>query len=140
MKFITRFSLVLLAGIALSAAAASSPGTALAQDGESELSVNDAQTALGVEERQPVDAKDTFEVGDKVVLWMSVKNGGEETQITVVWKRDGSSIWETTLKVGRSQGWKTWARKTIRTAGSYSVDIQDPNGETLKTVSFTVTE
>ena len=139
MKRLTTIVFALLVSFAMFATPVMAQDDAGASD-SSGLAINEAKAAKGVEERQPVEPGASFSVGDKVWLWMSVANSGDETQVTLVWKKDDKKVWETNLNVGRSTQWKTWARKTMRSAGSYSVDIQNPAGEVLSTVSFTVSE
>lgn len=139
-------SLILRLFVALSLAVAAAPVTASAQDDASaesaaDLNVNDLAFALTLEERQPVDRATTFKVGEKIYGWVELANSGAETAIEMVWKRDGSESWRTTLSVGRGKTWRTWARKKFRKgdAGTWTVEIV-ADDKVLKSATFTVSE
>jgi hypothetical protein len=70
-----------------------------------------------------------------------VKNLGEASTITMIWKKNGKTKLSVTLPVGRSYGWKTWSKKGIgkNDAGVWTVEVTDTNGTVLQTLSATVT-
>ena len=112
----------------------------LAQEGQMEmkkLEVADAKLGKDVQDRQIVDETNEFEVNEKAYLWMRVV-GGSADSVTVTWKTVDQS-YEVKLNIGGSP-WRTWANKTLYTAGDWTVTVTDDEGNVLKEMSFTVTE
>jgi hypothetical protein len=110
------------------------PANAVAQN---EISV-DLVTATGVEDRQPVGVGVTFpsDVG-MVYAWMRV-TGASDQAIQVVWSH-GSLTFNVPLEIGGSP-WRTWTSKTIRPVwtGEWTVDVQDAQGNSITSTSFTI--
>ncbi len=99
------------------------------------LTVSEAKLGTGVENRQLVGEATTFDVNQKVYLWMELK-GGPSDSITVTWKC-GEKSYHTALKVG-GPTYHTWAYKTASIAGSWTVTVSDAAGTELKQLDFTV--
>lgn len=99
------------------------------------LQVADAKFGTNVENRMIIGEDSTFAVQTPVFLWMKV-TGGTSDQITVTWKL-GEVSHATTLNIGGSP-WRTWATKTVTTAGDWSVTVTDASGNVLKEMMFTV--
>lgn len=118
----------------------SSPVLADDDDTGGELAVVEAETAPDIEDREAVDATDSFSVGDEVNVWMAVQNPDDETTLDVVWKHDGEEVHTFEVTVGTSPRWRTWARLDATRTGDWSIDINDSNGDTLETVAFSVSE
>lgn len=115
-----------------------SNGSATAEGG---LKVVDAKTAAGgVKDREPQDVTSSFSKGDKVTVWMAVQNPEEKQTVKLVWKRDGAKAASLDLDVGKSWKWRTWGRIKATQPGDWTAEIKGPDGETLKTVEFTVNE
>jgi hypothetical protein len=102
------------------------------------MSVVDAKTATKVEDRDPVDTSDSFNTGDKVTVWLAVKNQGEPQNVEVVFSRDGTESGTIEVEVGKSMRWRTWVRRTVGAAGDWKADVRDSDGNSLKTLEFTV--
>lgn len=102
------------------------------------ISVVDAKTTTKVEDRDPVDTSDSFNAGDKVTVWLAVKNLGEPHNVEVVFSRDGTESGTIEVEVGKSARWRTWVRRTVGAAGDWKADVQDSDGNSLKTLEFTV--
>ncbi|HEX9614114.1 MAG TPA: DUF2914 domain-containing protein [Bacteroidota bacterium] len=129
MKYITILAILLVAALPV-----------LAQEGQTEmkkLEVGEAKLGKNVQDRQIVDETTTFEVNEKAYLWMRIV-GGSADSVTVTWKTTDQS-YEVKLNVGGSP-WRTWANKTLYTAGDWTVTVTDDEGNVLKEMSFTVTE
>lgn len=109
-----------------------------AQAAGGDLEVVDAKTCSDVKEREPVEAGDTFGTGDKVTVWMAVRNPDSPTNVEAVWKRGDREVHSYELKVGKSWRWRTWAHIEPDSAGDWSVEIQTSEGDTLESVDFTV--
>jgi len=105
------------------------------------LAVTGKAVAIGVDKRQPQGAGQAFDpsVG-ALYAWVKVKNLGDASTITMVWKREGKKKLSVTLPVGRSYGWHTWSKKGIgdKDVGAWTVDVLDPSGALLDTLAFEV--
>lgn len=77
----------------------------------------------------------TFNVRDKVYLWMMV-TGATGDSLVLTWKH-GDNSYETKLSIGGSP-WRTWAYKTVAAAGEWSITVSTQSGQILKTKTFTV--
>lgn len=105
------------------------------------LEVVERAAARGVERRLPVERGERFEAnGERVWIWVKVKNRSEPSHIEMVWKHEGEEKWRAELRVGLSRGWRTNARRRMNTrdVGSWTVEILDAEGRHLDTVSFEV--
>lgn len=98
----------------------------------------EVKAGTGVSKRESVGTADSFAKGTKVWIWSSIK-GAKGEQAKHVWKRDGKAIWEKEFEV-KSGRFRTWTRRKMSKAGSYSVEVQAADGSVLGSVSFTVTE
>ena len=101
------------------------------------LSIAEAKLGKDIKDRQIVNEDSIFAVNDRVYLWMKV-TGGSADSLSVTWKT-GDQTYSSKLYVGGSP-WRTWAYKTAYTAGDWSVAISDAEGNSLKEISFKVTE
>lgn len=128
----TRLFPTLLALSALMVAV--TPNDAVAQD---EISVT-LVTATGVEDREPVGVGETFpsDVG-QVYAWMRV-TGANDQAIQVVWSY-GPHTWNVPLEIGGPH-WRTWSSKIIIPAwtGEWTVEVQDAQGSSITTTTFTI--
>jgi len=113
---------------------ATTPEGAAAQD---QISV-ELVTASAVENREPVGVSETFtsQVG-KVYAWMRV-TGAANDAIQVVWTY-GSLTFNVPLEIGGSP-WRTWSSKIIlpQWTGEWTVEVQDAQGNTIVTTTFTI--
>jgi len=101
----------------------------------STLTVADAKLGTGVENRQIVGEATTFDLNQKVYLWLEL-TGGPADSITVTWTT-GDKSYETMLKAG-GPTYHTWAYKTVSIAGPWTVSVTDASGTALKQLEFTV--
>jgi len=99
------------------------------------LTVSEAKLGTSVENRQLAGEATTFDLNQKVYLWLELK-GGPADDITVTWK-NGDKSYKTTLKVG-GPTYHTWAYKTAAIAGAWTVTVSDAAGKELKQLDFTV--
>ncbi len=107
----------------------------------SHLTLVGSAIALGVDKRTPVDEGDTFDADvGALYAWVKVRNLGEDTTITMVWKKDGKQRLAVSLPVGHSYGWKTWSKKKIgaKDAGVWTVEVLDAEGLLVGSVGFEV--
>lgn len=107
----------------------------LAAQADAVVAVADARLGSNVENRMIVQEATSFPVDSKVFLWIKVV-GAPPGGVTVTWKT-GEYSHATTLSVGGSP-WRTWATKTVRQAGNWTVTVTDENGTVLKELPFTV--
>ncbi|MCC6624799.1 MAG: DUF2914 domain-containing protein [Deltaproteobacteria bacterium] len=123
-------------------AQAASPGPAAAEVKKApKVEVVASAIALGVEGRNPVGAGEVFDGPvDGLYAWVKVKNPGEATTITMVWKLEGKKKLAVTLPVGHAWGWKTWSKKgaSVKEGGSWTVEVLDADGALLDTLAFRV--
>lgn len=95
----------------------------------------------GVEARRPVDEARSFEVGERATLHLVVENLGAPRVVTIEWLRGETVLGRTTLEVGTSKTWRTWAyhRVTTRDAeGGVNARVVDPDGQVLGTARAAV--
>lgn len=105
------------------------------------LKVTRHAIAQAVEDRAPVGTVERVQPGaGALYAWVTVKNLGAATTITMVWKKDGKERLAVTLPVGHAWGWKTWSKKGIgdNDAGHWTVDVKDEGGAVLETLAFEV--
>jgi hypothetical protein len=100
-----------------------------------QAAVTEAKLGKNVVDRQLVDESAEFAVGEKAFLWVKVEGAANET-LTVTWVM-GENKYPVELKVGGSP-WRTWASKTLQSAGAWSVTVSDSSGKTLKEMTLTV--
>lgn len=92
----------------------------------------------GVENREPIDNDRQFRVDDGTVFaFVSVKNTGPATQITVSWYNGDVLALSTKLKVGNAASWRTWSKSAV-SRGNWRVEIRDEDGAPLAETAFTV--
>jgi hypothetical protein len=102
------------------------------------------QLAPKVENREPVDAEETFSAGETDALYAFVEIANPEKRtgkifVTFVPPMGASS--KVTLKVGDVTRWRTWAkRKSPKAVGTWQVVVSDERGRELGRRSFEVTE
>jgi hypothetical protein len=99
------------------------------------MEVADAKLCKEVSNRTPVGEATMFPKNSKVYLWMLVK-GSSMAKVVVTWKGGGDSL-STALAIGGSP-WRTWAYKTVRNSGDWTVEVADSIGTVLKELSFKV--
>jgi len=104
------------------------------------LGVKRSSLALDVADREPVSPSDQFKVGEKVWAWVSLENLADESQVEMIWKKDGKPVFSASLSVGRSREWRTWSRRTMRAddVGAWTVEVVAPDGSVLEQLAFTV--
>jgi hypothetical protein len=95
----------------------------------------EVKAATAVEEREPVDVSDTFEVGSQVFIWSRIDNAAGTT-VRHIWKRNGNQIWERSMEIG-SNRWRTWSRSGV-SAGEYTVEVRAEDDTVLGEVAFNV--
>jgi hypothetical protein len=127
--------LSLLAGTALADDKKPAPDTMAAASTDASA---DVKAGTGIAKRESVGTADSFAKGTKVWIWSSIK-GAKGEQAKHVWKRDGKQIWEKEFEV-KSGRYRTWTRRKMSKAGSYTVEVQNADGGVIGSVSFTVTE
>ncbi|HLE31117.1 MAG TPA: DUF2914 domain-containing protein [Bacteroidota bacterium] len=99
------------------------------------ITIETAKLGTAVQDRELVGDTTSFNLHDRVYLWMKIVGGSSDT-ITVTWKT-GENEFTTKLNVGGSP-WRTWAYKTAAIAGDWTVTVTDASGTVLKELIFTV--
>ena len=120
--------------------AESRPGVEIAAS-DSEPKVVDLAIGTDVVDRQPQGVSDTFsaDVG-KLYCWSAVKNSGEPTRVTQVWRHDGTEVARHAISVGKSIRWRSWTWQRIPKSrtGTWQCEIQNDAGERLGLATVTV--
>ena len=105
------------------------------------VEVMDAVVCRDVQEREPVDAGDSFsaDIG-KIWCWSKIKDG-KGTKIQHIYYYEGNEKAAIELSIG-SQLWRTYSSKRILSSwtGQWRVDIVGEDGEVLKSVEFVIVE
>ncbi len=103
--------------------------------------VADAVMCLGIQDREPVHAGESFssDVG-KVWCWSKIKDGKGET-IKHVYYRGDKEMAVVELSIG-SPLWRTYSSKKILPSwtGTWRVDVVAEDGTLLKSLAFTINE
>lgn len=104
------------------------------------FSIDRLVIAGGIENREPVDIKDTFpSATEKVYCFIEAKNIKEDTNITVVWSNNGKEVLKTSLPLKKGPRWRTYADKRLYgMKGEWKVDILDGAGNPVKSATFRV--
>lgn len=113
---------------------------AYAQMTEPGFSIERLVIAGGVENREPVDVKDTFpSTTEKVYCFIEARNIKDDTNITVVWSNNGKEVLKTSLPLKKGFRWRTYADKKLHgMKGEWKVDILDGAGNPVKSITFKV--
>ncbi len=98
------------------------------------MTVVEAKLGTGIQDRMLTEEATEFELNSKAYVWFKVSGGTGD--ITVTWK-NGDYSHSTTLSVGGSP-WRTWAEKTLRNSGEWTVIVTSSDGAVLKELKFTV--
>jgi hypothetical protein len=107
---------------------------------KSELSIEKAVVAKGVENREPVEPGETFskDVGT-VYCFAKIVGAKGPTDIKFTWYNGDKDMGTVSFPVSTSP-WRTWASKTIEPSmtGAWKVEIKDSSGNLLATASFKI--
>ncbi len=104
-------------------------------------SLVDLAVTSSIADRNPDGAGDSFPASvGKLYCWTAVKNTGEPTQLTHVWRFGDRVISEVPMNVGKSSRWRTYSRQRIneKLTGQWSCEVVDENKESLGKASFSV--
>ena len=98
----------MLAIVAIMAQAQGKDAPAMSSKGSAGLMVKEAKLGTDVKDKQLVGEATTFDLDQKVYVWLEL-SGGPAEDIAVTWK-NGDKSYETKLKVGGNV-FHTWASK-----------------------------
>ncbi len=96
--------------------------------------VLDAKICSGVQDKEAVDEKTTFNTGEKAWLWMKVRPAGETT-MQIRWSLDGKTVYAmdpVPARLGR-----LWYYKTLHKPGEWQVDVLDASQKVVHSEKFT---
>ena len=120
-------------------------GIAVTQNGAGQeaavLEISDAAICRNIENLACVDPGEEFSAQvDKLYCFTRVNGAPGDTEITHVWYYGDIEKFRISLAV-RSSSWRTYSSKRIQAheTGPWHVEVVDPDGTILKTISFTVT-
>jgi len=135
-----RRSFLAVAALAVAAASPAAAQQSTPTPDSSAITVSRAVIATGVENREPTGVAEQFpdSVGT-LYCYMVVEGDFPETQLVQVWMHGDQEMARVPLTV-KGPRWRTWGSKTIlpEWTGAWTVNIQDANGNVLKSVSFSV--
>ncbi len=107
------------------------------------LRLTELVLARGVEERQPVNKTQTFELGrqNRVYVWLRLENPDQrQSEVTIEWvPPDGRARPGAKLSVPASPRYVTWAFRGLPVAGRWAVQAKTPEGSILGRAEFDVT-
>lgn len=134
------FSLLPLGATAEEGAAGQRPGVTIAARANDPQLI-DLAVATRIADRQPEEAGDSFPASvGQLYCWAAVKNSGEPTEVTIIWRFGDSVVTEKSVSIGTSSRWRSWTRQRIneKNTGSWSCEVVDQNKESLGKATFTV--
>ena len=105
-----------------------------------ELSVIEAVVTTEIRDREPVDSVQGYPAGiERLYCFTRVVGAEDDTFVTHVWYFGDEEMAQVDLPV-RSSDWRTWSSKSLLPvwAGDWRVDVVDPAGNRLASVSFTL--
>jgi hypothetical protein len=96
--------------------------------------------AEGVEGREPVGVSETFPAAtEKVYCFLEATNIEDGTHVAFVWYFGDKEVHAFDLPLEKGPRWRTFAYKNLRgQTGSWRVEVKDPTGNPIKSVSFKV--
>ena len=126
------------------AKAASTKPAPKATNPDAPLKVKRLVVAPSVQDRQPVDAADTFEASaiERLYAFVEVENAGSDTgEIFVTFEPEhGAAHGAVKLEVGPSPGWRTWAySRGAKKPGTWNAVVRNARGDVLATTPFEIT-
>jgi len=98
------------------------------------MTVLEVKLGTGILDRMITEEATEFELNSKAYVWLKLSGGTGD--ITVTWK-SGDYSHSTTLSIGGNP-WRTWAEKTLRQYGEWTVTVTSADGSVLKELKFTV--
>lgn len=101
--------------------------------GDATKSALSAKIKIGtaMENREVVGEADSFPVNTpQLVGWSQITGATEPTEITHVWKLNGTEIASVSLKVPSSP-FRTYSRKMLKGAGTYTLEVKDSSGKVI---------
>ena len=95
----------------------------IAQAESSSVTCVAGQFADHIDAGKPVGDAKSIADAHKALYWLDLANTGDATQVTLVWKVDGTEVQRQSLDVGTSPHWHTWGSRPLPTAAS-KVEVQ----------------
>ena len=124
------------------AAEAKGPISGWRRTPEGSLSIQGFTLTRKLERRRPVGTVTEVACGarGKVYAHLTVLNKGAPTTLLVRWERAGRLHHVSSLRVGRSPAWKTWAylRLGAAVSGRWTAVVQDQRGTELQRRSLLI--
>jgi hypothetical protein len=95
----------------------------------------EAKLGTEVANRELTGEAASFAKNAKVVLWLKI-SGDTGGNVTVTWA-SGEYTKATELEI-KGNPWRTWAEKTVRVSGDWTVTVTSADGKELKKLTFKV--
>lgn len=84
-----------------------------------------------LQDREPMGEVTTAKVGDVVIGWSQIRTGLGDVSITHRWLLNGKPAADVTLPI-KASPYRTWSRKTLYEAGSWTLQVLNAQGDVLK--------
>jgi hypothetical protein len=112
------------------------PPQAKGAEAKAAVKVEKIVVGTGVENREAVGAATAFDAAvGQVSCWVKLAVAEPPAKVKFVWSLGGKQVYEHPLDIKSSGRW--WAAKKV-SAGSWKVEVQSENNESLGSVEFTV--
>jgi hypothetical protein len=107
---------------------------------EGGFTVSRLVVGTGVQDREPVGVAETFTASDdKVYCFLEATDIEEDTSVSFVWFHEESETARVEVPLGKSPRWRTYSSKLLGgQTGQWKIELQDPSGNILNSVSFEV--
>jgi len=95
----------------------------------------------GIEQREPVDAAESFAPGERVYAFLEVANpDGGEYALNLRWVHEDDELGQpVALTIGASPHWRTWSwRRAPEQPGSYRCIVETAEGQQVGEIPFHV--
>jgi len=104
------------------------------------LAIARAVVGTGVENREPVGVAEAFPATtEKVYCFLEAVNVPKDMEISVIWFHGQKEMRKIVLPLKTGLKWRTYAFKNLGgLKGDWKVEIQDPEGKSLKSLTFKV--
>jgi hypothetical protein len=112
-----------------------------AEEAKAKLEVVELVIAKDVQNMEPMDVGIAFTADvQKLYCFSKVKVEEEAATVYHSWYYNDEKVTQVELNVKKSPGFRTYSNKTIMSSqkGKWEVEVQDAEGNVLKSVSFTI--
>lgn len=104
------------------------------------FTINRMVMAERIADREPVAVSDTFSADtEEVFCFLEASQVEHETSVTFIWYFEKKEMARVSLPLTVGKRWRTYSSKKLGgLKGNWQVELQEPSGIVLNTVSFQV--